>query len=423
MKINLQVVRSIAGSAFFKLSSAFASFFVVPLLLKALGSSDYAVWVTLTSMIVWISLFDFGSGYSLKNKVGETITEKDKQELQVLIAGTLQFYLLTTLLLLVIFCASFLFVNIFKEQLSLALMIYLPIIFAFPLTLGNFILQGVKKFNAISIIQFMQVLVWLLIVILFRYEILHVSLERLAISYSSLYFLTNLIMFIISIRDVRFDWKKILDIKHFQSSKKSLIVGLRFFILQISSLVLYSLGNVLVYDHMSLENVAQYDTVNKFFLITMTIFNVVISVYWTEISQAKALKSKDKLAKLFNQLLLISAGFCCIIVFASFLMPIVISLWTKKQIQVDVSQMYAFAFLDCIKTFAYAGAVILNAFEKLTGQIIFSIIASILMVPLATFLFNQNVGIGTVPLASALLTLPTMIYVLFKAKSCINKLI
>ena len=422
MKINVQVIKSIAGSTFFKLSSAFVSFFVVPLLLRALGSNQYAIWVTLTSMIVWISLFDFGSGYSLKNKVGETITEEDRSDLQVLIAGTIQFYLLTTVLLMFVFLGSIFFVKVFRQELALTFYIYLPIIFAFPLTLGNFILQGVKKFNAISIVQFAQVFIWLLLVLLFRYDVITVSLRKLAISYSLLYFLSNLLLFVLSMRNVDFEWKKIFELSHFRSSKKSLLVGLRFFILQISSLVLYSLGNVLVYNHMSLTNVAQYDTVNKFFLITMTIFNVVISVFWTEISQAKAQKSKEKLMKLFNQLLLISLGFCCIIICASFLMPIVISLWTKRQIEVHVGQMYSFALLDCIKTFAYAGAVVLNAFENLTGQIILSIIASLLMVPLATFLFNQGVGIGTVPLASALLTFPTMVYVLFKAKKSIKHL-
>lgn len=422
MKINIQVIKSIAGSTFFKLSSAFVSFFVVPLLLKALGSNQYAIWVTLTSMVVWISLFDFGSGYSLKNKVGETITDDDKAELQVLIAGTIQFYLLTTLLLFLVFLGSLFFVKIFKEELTLTFYIYIPIILAFPLTLGNFILQGVKKFNSISIIQFAQVFVWLLLVLLFRYDIISISLKKLAISYSLLYFFTNLLLFVLSVKYVDFQWSKLLELNHFKSSKKSLVVGLRFFILQISSLVLYSLGNVLVYNNMSLKNVAQYDTVNKFFLITMTIFNVIISVFWTEISQAKAQKSKEKLKKLFNQLLLISVGFCFIIICASFAMPIVISLWTKKQIEVRVDQMYSFALLDCIKTFAYAGAVVLNAFEQLTGQIILSIIASLLMVPLATFLFKQHIGIGTVPLASAILTLPTMIYVFFKAKHSIKNL-
>ena len=123
MKANYKVIKSILGSTIFKLSGAAISFISVPLLLKTLGTNNYAVWVTITALLGWLNLFDFGSGYSLKNKVTESQANNNKEDLEILIAGTLQFYMLMTLLLAIAFFISTFYVSVFKTHLYLAILI------------------------------------------------------------------------------------------------------------------------------------------------------------------------------------------------------------------------------------------------------------------------------------------------------------
>jgi len=418
MKKNL--LKSIAGSTSFKLLSALVSFLSVPLLLKTLGTDSYAVWVTTTALVAWLNLFDFGSGYSLKNKVTESIALNNFTELNSLIAGTIQFYLLMSFGILLVFIGSLFFVSVFKGHLILALVLYLPIIFSFPLTLGHFIIQGRKRFNTFNFLLLFQSIVWLIVVLFFRYGLFAVSLYTLAAFYSGLFFITNLLIMIYSLKGLRFNVKEIFNFKHIVASKESLKVGYRFFLLQVSSLFLFSLGNILTYDHLTLANVAQFDTVNKIYLMGMTVFNVVISVYWAEISHAKATKDKKGLGKLFNQLLFIASIFCVGTFIFTFIIPFIVEIWTKKMIRVELAQLYPFVILVCIQAFAYAGATILNAFENLKGQIILAVVAALLIIPLAKLLFSLNVGIGTVPLASAILLLPSSIFVIYKARAIIN---
>ncbi|MDQ0637091.1 O-antigen/teichoic acid export membrane protein [Pedobacter sp. W3I1] len=414
------LITSIAGSTSFKLLSAVVSFLTVPLLLKTLGTDSYAIWVTTTALVAWLNLFDFGSGYSLKNKVTESIALDNYTELNGLIAGTIQFYLLMSLGILLVFIGSLFVVSVFKANLILALVLYLPIIFSFPLTLGHFIIQGRKKFNTFNFLLLFQSIVWLVIVMFFRYGLFSVSLYTLATLYSGLFFVTNLMIMIYSLKGIGFKVKEIFNFKHIVASKESLKVGYRFFLLQVSSLFLFSLGNILTYDHLTLSNVAQFDTVNKIYLMGMTVFNVVISVYWAEISHAKATKDKKVLNKLFNQLLLIAIVFCMGTLIFTFFIPFVIEIWTKKMIKVELFQLYPFVILVCVQALAYAGATILNAFENLKGQIILAVMAALFIIPLAKFLFTLNVGIGTVPLSSAILLVPSAIFVIYKARAIIN---
>jgi O-antigen/teichoic acid export membrane protein len=421
MSLNISVFKSILGSTIFKLASSLVAFVSVPLLLKTLGTNDYGIWVTLTTLVAWLNLFDFGSGYSLKNKVTESVVTSDNTSLQSLIAGTIQFYLLSTLVILIVFGLCLFFISAFRENFLLAIIIYLPVILAFPFTLGHFMMQGLKKFNLFNSLLLIQTVIWLLFLLLFKLEVLKPDIYRIGFIYSLLYVLVNFCIFFISLKCLNFNWKELLIWNHFKSSKDSLLVGGRFFLLQVSSLLLFSIGNLMTYNNLQIKAVAQFDTVNKIYLMGMTIFNVLITIYWSEISHAKALNDRLMLRKIQKQLLIFSSLFSCGTIAISFFIPFFINYWTRGMVTVNLNQLWPFSSLVIIQFFAYSGAVFLNAFEDLKGQVILSVIAAAFIIPLAQYFFHIKVGIGSVPLASATLVFPTLIYVLYKSNSCIKK--
>lgn len=49
----------------------------VPLLLGSMDTDNYAVWLTLTSLVSWIALFDIGLGNGLRNRLSETLAKND----------------------------------------------------------------------------------------------------------------------------------------------------------------------------------------------------------------------------------------------------------------------------------------------------------------------------------------------------------
>jgi len=422
MSINLAVVRSITGSIAIKLISSVVALVSVPLLLKTLGTSEYAVWVTSTALVAWLNLFDFGSGYSLKNKVTESLATGEFEELNVLIAGTFQFYICMSVAILLAFICSLYTIDVFKANKVLAMIIYLPIIFSFPLTLGHFIIQGRKKFNTFNLILMSQSMLWLVVVVLFSLSALFIGIWKLAAFYSFFFFLTNLTILIASLKGMDFKWREIFNINNIKASKDSLKVGYRFFLLQVSSLFLFSLGNILTYNHLTLKNVAEYDTINKVYVMGMTLFNVIISVLWAEVSHAKALKDKSALMRLYKQLFLIALGFSLGTALFTLFVPYIIGIWTKQVIRVQLITLVPFAILVTSQSLAYAGAVILNAFEELNVQIYFSIFASILIIPLSNFFFQNHFGIGTVPLASSILIFPSLVFGLIRAKTIITNM-
>lgn len=422
MRINKSILKSILGSSFFKIATSLLTLLTVPMLLSILGKTNYGIWVTLTALIAWLSLFDFGSGYSLKNKVTESIVEKNQSLLHSLIAGTIQFYFLSTILIFLVFIICLYTVSALKENVKLSLIFYLPIILIFPFNVGNFILQGLKKFNLFNLLLFSQPLLWFITIVLVYYDVISISIYKIAGIYVLFFIFSKTLVFCLALNSVKFKWKELFKWKHFISSKASLLVGSRFFLLQLFSLIIYSIGNIMTYSNLEAAYVAQFDTVNKLFLIGVTFFNLIISVFWSEISHAKALKNKIKLSKIKKQLLLIALAFSIGTCIVFFFIPTVVSVWTKGMIIVELNQLFPFAFLVIIQYFAYSGAVFLNAFEDLDGQVLMAFISALIIIPLAKYFFYIEIGIGSVPLASALATLPSLVYVLLKSNKCINSI-
>jgi O-antigen/teichoic acid export membrane protein len=193
-------------------------------------------------------------------------------------------------------------------------------------------------------------------------------------------------------------------------------VGIRFILLQLSSVILFSLGTYLTYSNLSSAEAAKYDILFKLFQVPLTFFNVVISVYWVEITRSIAMQDRQALQNRFLQLQLMAL--CVTLLMLIFSLAIaspLIDIYSGGKIHVSVSDALAFWVLIMIQIFAYAGAVFLNAAEKLHVQIIFAVVASALLIPTVLFFYANGMGFSAVPLATAALIMPSLFYCNFAA--------
>ena len=73
---SVKAKKNILAVFFLKGISVVISFLFVPLAIKFLGTEKYGIWLTVSSVIAWINIFDFGLGNGLRNKLVEAITLK-----------------------------------------------------------------------------------------------------------------------------------------------------------------------------------------------------------------------------------------------------------------------------------------------------------------------------------------------------------
>ena len=70
---SANVKKNILGSIFIKGISMVVSFMLVPLTIGYVSSELYGVWLTISSVLAWLSFLDVGFSQGLKNKLTEAI--------------------------------------------------------------------------------------------------------------------------------------------------------------------------------------------------------------------------------------------------------------------------------------------------------------------------------------------------------------
>ena len=70
------VKKNIIASFFIKGCSIIISLLLVPLTLDYISSELYGIWLTLSSIVLWLNFFDIGFTLGLKNKLAEAIALK-----------------------------------------------------------------------------------------------------------------------------------------------------------------------------------------------------------------------------------------------------------------------------------------------------------------------------------------------------------
>jgi len=405
----ISMKKEVLLSLFFKIGGMGFGFVAVSILIKNLGAEYYGVWATLVSLLAWIQLSDFGIGYALKNRIASANVEKD---MLPLVLGVFQFYVVVSLSLALFFIAFGRYFDFVQQYQSESYVLYLGMLLLFPFTVGAAILQGLQRNSISNFMIFVQGLLWLFCVFLWSEG---VSLLKLSIMYISVSIFAVLAQCTWGVRMLTGHvWQALREVKNYKHAKLAIPlwnVGLRFLILQLTSVVLFSLGTYLTYSNVSAEAAATYDILFKFYQVFLTIFNIILSVYWPSITQAISENKKDALQKKFYELHTIAFAISFLsLLFSWYFAPFVIDRYSHGELVVSRLETMMFAMLITIQMFAYSGAVFLNAVEKLKGQIILAVLAAGCLIPFALFLYQYGLGLISVPIAVSLLLLPSLIY-------------
>ena len=73
-------LRQVKGSVLYKGAAVAASFLVIPIMISYLGVVQFGVWSTLLTIMSWVVFFDLGVGNGLRNKVAESLAKDQPDE-------------------------------------------------------------------------------------------------------------------------------------------------------------------------------------------------------------------------------------------------------------------------------------------------------------------------------------------------------
>ncbi len=276
--------------------SMVCSLLLVPITINYVNPTRYGIWLTLSSIIGWILLFDFGLGNGLRNRFAEAKAKGDVLLMRQYVSTTYFTLSVIMLALFVIISIANMFINwssilnvdpSYTEELRMVFGI-VTLFFCINLVVNLFstILTADQKPGLSSVLgaagQFFSLLVVYILTLTTEG-----SLYNLALYYSGI---PMLVVFLASIYAFKFTRYRACA-PHFRSFRRQLVssvtkLGMKFFVICLSMIFIFQVMNIIISRELGPDAVTEYNIAFKYFNILTTIILIVVTPFWSAFTDA-----------------------------------------------------------------------------------------------------------------------------------------
>lgn len=284
-------LRQISLSALYKVANILLNFYLVSLIVSAIGIEGYGIYTAAISITTWMFLFDFGLAKGARNVITKALLDNDYDLIRRTVLLT---YIVTIsvicFMMLVIYFLDITF-NIFQikslgNQTIILLLITCLLYFLFSIV--DQLNYAIHKSNLVFFNSFLVVFCNVVFIKLSEGE---VSVDYIVIVFCAAkiapYLLSN-IQFFINNKNFRFGFSTPFDKLLLKAilSKSLLIISVQFFFL-----LLIGFDRVLLLNLSTAEEVANYDVLYRVMAIIMLPYSLLVSPIWATLK--KVLEEKD----------------------------------------------------------------------------------------------------------------------------------
>lgn len=384
--------RNILASFFVKAWSAVIVFLMVPVTLRCLGEYNNGVWLTISSVMMWIDNMDIGLGNGLRNKLAVYLAHGATGRARSLISSTfamLTYIIVPTLVILlalIMLCDNYRLLNIDPQQaagLDQVLMVTVILVcatFIFKL-IGNFYM-GIQQ-PAVSnlLIACGQTLAFIgtyAVYLSGSHSLLHIAIVNTA---------SPLLVYLAAFPYTF--WYKYphlcpaISLVNLSEAKAVVGMGVQFFIMQVSSLVLFATSNILISKFFSPAMVTPYQIAYRYFSVMLVVFTVICMPFWNATTDAYERGDMEWIRNATRKLRVMTLGIALVMVVLVAVSDMVYALWIGDSVHIDIRMSMAVATYIFILIYSMRYSYFINGIGTLRLQLIFTTAAAIVFIPVA----------------------------------------
>ncbi|CAM3673717.1 oligosaccharide flippase family protein [Flavobacterium chungbukense] len=401
---------NILVSFFFRGGSILLSFILIPLTIDYIKPDAYGLWLTLTSLVGWVSMFDIGIANGLRNRLSESLADHDYDRGKIYVSTTYVIISLIASLLILFYFVFYKFVNwqvifnssfIAEERLqNVVTIVAVLFLLKFISDIINVVSAAFQMVYVSSVLLFLSNLgttlaVWILS---------KTTSENMIFLALSLSFIPFLVSVIASLYLFRNNFNSVRpSLKHIDFQKARGIVGLgsQFFILQIISLIIFQTDNILIAQFFRPSEVTNFNIAYKYYSVVIIIFTIVLTPYWTAFTEAYFKKEYSWIKTTINRLLFYWI-FSVVFLFFMFLISNwVIKLWIGDSVFISNALSLSICAYIAVTNWNAIFANFLNGVGKIRVQIVYAIIMGLINIPICFLLVKIfNFGTFAMPLSN-----------------------
>ena len=385
------LMKNVIASFFIKGWAATVALIMVPLTLKCLGQYQNGVWLTISSLLVWIDHMDIGLGNGLRNKLAAHIAHQEMQEARKVVSSTMAmlvcivFPLLLLLLLLIWNTDVYVFLNVHPNiipELRTALVCAVTLVcMTFVLKFIGNVYMGLQL-PAINnmLLALGQTLALLFTAIL--YWTGHASFLLIVIANT----IAPLAVYVLSYPYtfwLRFPYlRPSLSFVNLRSALELGNLGIKFFWLQVAGLIQFMTANILISHFFTPEMVTPYQITYRYISLVMVGFTVICMPFWNATTDAYERGDMDWIRRASQKMNWMMVGIAALLVLMVAVSPWVYQLWIGDDCEVPLGMTAMMALYIILLIISMRYSYFLNGVGALRLQL-YMTVSAIVFIPLA----------------------------------------
>lgn len=422
--------RNVAWSFLIKLFSMAIELIKVPILLSYLDPEKYGVWITIVSIVMWTQHFDLGLGTGLRYKFTEALALNDKVRGKKLISTaylSMAAIMITAFILLVPFILSGNWNSILNvssiansELQKTVLVIFGIFVMQFVFELISTVLKADQRAAISDVFKPIASVVSLIAVLLlgtFSHNSLFLASLSMSLPFMVILLLANIYFFSKNYKDY------IPDIKYFDKYylKDIYSLGVKYFVGQLSMLVVFSSANILLSKLINPSAVTVYNTAWVYFSLVVIFNTVIIVPFFSAITDAYVREDLAWIRNSMKKMNYIAIFFSIGVIIMLLVSGIAFKLWVGDRVQVPIDLSIILTIYSIMAVFVTPYNNFLGGVGKLNIVMIISICKIILFIPVAIAFIKLWGSVGLVLTIIFVNTLPNFFFGIKQYRMIINQ--
>lgn len=407
------IKKNILGSLLIKGISIIVSLLLVPMTLGYVSAEIYGVWLTISSILHWLTYMDVGFTLGLKNRLAECLATNDFERGKSLVSTTyfmmvvifVPFAILMMLLCPHINWCSLLNVDVqYQEVIQKTISVLL--VFVSLQMIVNVFVAVIAAHQKTALSSLFNVIgqICSLVIIFFMTKFVQPSLFNLAFAYSMmpiaiiaissiLYYSTSMKKVAPSIRSINTSYIK--DLWN---------LGVKFFIIQVQQIVLYQSTNILISNLSGPESVTQYNIAYKILNVVVMIYAIILTPLWPAFTDAYTKNDYAWMNNTYKKMVRIFGFLVLMIAVLVIVSPIVYQLWVGDKVNIPFILTIAIAIYTIIHCWDTLQVTLINGVGAVKLQSYVIMVGLIVHIPLSLFL-GSYIGIYGVIISMCLINI------------------
>ena len=425
---NKMLFLNILFSGFLKIVGLLTSLVIVPITINYLNNEVCGIWMTITSILYWITTFDIGLGNGMRNYLAEALATNDTKLGKKYISTTMLLLSLIALSMAIVLLYPLITINFnsfFNTNAIAGNELRMAVVIAVGFTLMNFVLKNIgmifvamQKYAINDLLSISgNVIALILIYILTKVTTGNLVLVVLA------YTMTSCVAFLLAAIPLFWKHPELKpSLRFFDKSlgKKIVGKGFGFFVIQISScLVIFGAANFFITQSCGPAAVTTYNIAYKFFNLLVIAYTIILAPMWNAYTDAYVKGDMQWIKATFNKALKFWVLSICGGLGMLLICNLFYKLWIGNMVNVPLSVSASTLIYVCFFNLNNCATYLINGLNKIFVQIIISLAVTTLYI-ITVLAFGRKLGVEGIVLSMAASYAVMSVVHLYQCRKLIN---